>query len=191
VGPPVTGSPLTGRTDAEAAPAAAGLTWHGPGDPAFDRNEEDPVVPDCSGWPLQSYLELATLPSAVPCARLHARQILWEWGLQALTDTAELIVSELVTNAINASQGSRGSRYAGHWMPGASPLRLWLHGDSERIAIQVWDGNDQVPTRQAKELDAESGRGLLLVEALTEAWGSYRPQDSSGKVVWAVTAGTQ
>jgi len=33
-------------------------------------------------WPLRSYLELGALPSAVPCARLHAKQVLWEWGKQ-------------------------------------------------------------------------------------------------------------
>ena len=185
------GSPLTGRTDAERMPAAAGRTGRGSGAvPVFDRDEEEPTAPALSDWPFQSYLELAALPSAVPCARLHARQVLWEWGLHVLTDTAELIVSELVTNAISASQGLTGSQYAGHWMPGTPPLRLWLHGDPQRIVIQVWDANDQAPTRQAKELDAESGRGLLLVEALSEAWGSYRPHESTGKVVWAVTAGT-
>lgn len=133
-------------------------------------------------------MELAALPSAVPCARLHARQVQWEWGLHALTDIAELIVSELVTNGISASHGLTGSRYAGHWMPGAPPLRLWLHGDPQRIAIEVWDGNDQPPARQATELDAESGRGLLLVEVLSEAWGSYQPRESTGKVVWAVVS---
>ena len=187
VGPPVTGSPLTSRTDRERTPIAAGRKGHGPGAaPAFDRDEERPAVPALSDWPFQSYLELGALPSAAPCARLHARQVLWEWGLHALIDTAELIVSELVTNAIRASQGLRGNRYAGHWMPGAPPLRLWLHGEPQRIAVQVWDGNDQLPTRQATDLGAESGRGLLLIEALSLAWGSYRPHDSSGKVVWAV-----
>jgi anti-sigma regulatory factor (Ser/Thr protein kinase) len=187
--PPLTGSPGKDRTGVERTPAAAGRT--GPGAaPAFDRCEEGPAVPALSDWPFQSYLELGALPSAVPCARLHARQVLWEWGLHALTDTAELIVSELVTNAITASQDLTGSWYAGHWTPGAPPLRLWLHGDPQRITIQVWDGNDQLPTRHATELAAECGRGLLLVEALSEAWGSYRPRESTGKVVWAVTTGT-
>lgn len=185
-GLPAIKSPLTGTTATGCTPAAAGHTGHGPGDTAFDRDDEEPAVSDCPGWPFQSYLELAALPSAVPCARLHTRQVLWEWGLDALTETAELIVSELVTNGINSSHGLTGSRYAGHWMPGAPPLRIWLHGDPRRIAIQVWDGNDQPPARQATELDAESGRGLLLVEVLSEAWGSHRPRESAGKVVWAV-----
>lgn len=124
-----------------------------------------------------------TVLGAAPCAWLHARQVLWEWGRQAITDTAELIVSELATNGISASQGLTGSRYAGYWMPGAPPLRRWRHGEPQHIGIQVWDANDQMPVRQATEPDAGSGRGLLLVEALSVAWGSYRPQESSGKVV--------
>ncbi len=46
-------------------------------------------------WPLHSYLELGALPTAVPCARLHARHLLREWGLNGLAADAELLVSEL------------------------------------------------------------------------------------------------
>lgn len=56
-----------------------------------------------SDWPLQSYLELAALPGAVPCARLHARQVLREWGHGAMVESVELMVSEVVTNAVRAS----------------------------------------------------------------------------------------
>ena len=137
-------------------------------------------------WPFQSYLELGALPSAVPCARLHSRQVLWEWGLRALADPVELIVSELVTNGLQASEGLTGSRYAGRWTPGVPPLRLWLHADGRRAVIQVWDGNDKLPTPQVANVGAESGRGLLLVEAMSTTWGSYQIGGSSGKVVWAV-----
>jgi hypothetical protein len=126
------------------------------------------------------------LPSAVPCARLHARQVVWEWGLRALADPVELIVSELVTNGLQASEGLTGSRYAGRWTPGVPPLRLWLQADDKRVVIQVWDGNDRLPNRQVANVGAESGRGLLLVEAMSTTWGSYQAEGSSGKIVWAV-----
>ena len=58
-----------------------------------------------SEWPLTSNLELGALASAVPCARLHARLVLLEWGLAHIADDAELIVSELTTNA-NAPRGA-------------------------------------------------------------------------------------
>jgi hypothetical protein len=58
------------------------------------------VAPSAARWPLESFLELGAFPGAVPCARLHTRQVLWEWGLAALGETSELLVSELVTNAV-------------------------------------------------------------------------------------------
>ena len=136
--------------------------------------------------PFHSYLELGALPSAVPCARLHARQVVWEWGRQELADAVELIVSELITNGLRASEGLTGSRYAGRWTPGVPPVRLWLHAEDKCIVIQVWDGNDKLPIRQVASPSAEGGRGLLLVESVSASWGSYQAEGSSGKVVWAV-----
>ena len=66
----------------------------------------DPVTdpPGMSAsWPLSTSLPLGALPGATPCARLHARVVLTEWGLGELAEAAELIVSELVTNAVRAS----------------------------------------------------------------------------------------
>lgn len=140
-------------------------------------------------WPLQSYLELGALPSAVPSARLHARLVVGEWGLPELIEVVELIVSELTTNAIQASQGLMGSRYNGRWSPGTPPVRLWLSSDKEFALVQVWDGNRIMPDIQEPELDAEHGRGLMLVEALSAEWGAYVPTRSGGKVVWALCKG--
>ena len=139
-------------------------------------------------WEFGTSLELGALPTAVPCARLHTRQVLWEWHLDALADMAELIVSELVTNAVRASAGLTGSRRSGRWVPGMPPVRLWLSSDRRRVLIQVWDASDRHPAPQHPEPDAESGRGLLLVESLSTDWGSYPPERSSGKVVWAIVS---
>jgi anti-sigma regulatory factor (Ser/Thr protein kinase) len=141
-----------------------------------------------ANWELHTSLELGALPTAVPCARLHARQVLWEWHLDELSETAELIVSELVTNAVQASVGLTGSRRSGRWVPGTPPVRLWLSSDKERVLIQVWDSSDRHPAPQQPGPDVESGRGLLLVESLSAEWGSYPPERSSGKVVWALIA---
>ena len=54
-------------------------------------------------WPFRSSLELGALSSAVPCACLHVRHVLWEWGLSSLAERAELLVSELVTSAVTAA----------------------------------------------------------------------------------------
>jgi hypothetical protein len=139
-------------------------------------------------WPLQSYLELGVLPTAVPCARGHARLVLAEWGLQELADPAELVVSELVTNGIRASRGLVGSRFAGQWSAGRPPVRLWLLSDYRTLLIQVWDGNDLLPTPRELDPESERGRGLWLIEAVSEDWGTFHPPHANGKVVWASVA---
>jgi len=125
-------------------------------------------------WPLRSYLELGALPGAVPCARLHARQVLWEWGLSAFRENAELLVSELVTNAIQASMSAE-------WI---LPVHLCLTSDRSRLLIQVQDSNRYPPAHT--DADDESGRGLLIVEAISTKWGWHPKGDQGGKTVWAL-----
>ena len=143
---------------------------------------------DVSAWPLHSYLELGMLPTAVPCARGHARLVLAEWGLRELADPAELVVTELVTNGIRASCALVGSRFGGRWSAGRPPVRLWLQSDYRAVLVQVWDGNNQAPARQELNPESEGGRGLQLVEAVSEDWGAFHPPHASGKVVWALVA---
>jgi hypothetical protein len=64
-------------------------------------------------------------------------------------------------------------------------VRLWLLSDKTRIVILVWDASPQAPARVSIIGDAESGRGLLLVETISDKWDWYSPQDMGGKVVWA------
>jgi anti-sigma regulatory factor (Ser/Thr protein kinase) len=131
-------------------------------------------------WPLRSFLELGALPSAVPCARLHARQVVWEWRLAGLGDDVEILVSELVTNAVAASRS----------LDQVPPVRLWLLSDKARVLVVVWDASPRPSARVEADDDAESGRGLLLVEAISSQWGWYPTQEIGGKATWAVTAAT-
>jgi len=103
-----------------------------------------------------------------------------EWGLLGLADTAELVMSELVTNAVQVS--GRLKIRAGS--PIVPVVRLWLASDRISIVIHVWDGSEEMPVRQDGAPDQESGRGLMLVENLAEDWGAYRK--AAGKVVWAL-----
>jgi anti-sigma regulatory factor (Ser/Thr protein kinase) len=124
-------------------------------------------------WPLQSRLELAALDTAPACARKHAKAVLLEWGLPTLADTAELLVSELITNAVRASAA----------LP--SPVvGLWLVSDGQSIVAHVRDGSNVMPERRDADPDSASGRGLLLVETLGKDWGAYRK--ATGKVVWVL-----
>src|SRR5262245_56575789 len=97
-----------------------------------------------------------------------------------------LAAAGFFTTACRASAGLAGRRFAGRWSAGLPPVRLWVAADGQHAVIQVWDASDQLPVREAVPPDAETGRGLMLVESLADEWGSYTPEASSGKVVWAV-----
>lgn len=129
-----------------------------------------------------SRLELGALDSAVPSARLHARLVLREWGFdREFTDVVELLVSELVTNAVWASRALEPR------LP--SSVHLWLRADRTRVTVVVWDGNPQPPVPKTNvPYDAEDGRGLLLVQALSERWGWTATPHAGGKSVWCVVA---
>ncbi|MBU7599199.1 serine/threonine-protein phosphatase [Streptomyces sp. P38-E01] len=109
---------------------------------------------------------LSAEPQSVARARELARRELAEWDLLALADTTELLVSELVTNALRHGSGT---------------IRLRLLLD-HTLVCEVWD-TGQVQPRRRRAMDTdEGGRGLQLVELLSQRWGSRRTPD--GKAVW-------
>jgi anti-sigma regulatory factor (Ser/Thr protein kinase) len=84
---------------------------------------------------------------------------------------------ELVSNAVTASQA----------LEPVCPVRLWLLADATRVLILVWDASPKPPVRIDPDGEAESGRGLLLVEAISDRWDWYpAPPQTGGKVVWAL-----
>lgn len=138
-----------------------------------------PVLP-LHAWPNISTLELAALPTAVACGRLHAKQLLWEWKLDQLADDAETLVSELLTNAVKASLGLKA----------ASFVVLRLLANDQQLVIEVWDQNPHDPHLHRAASDDEHGRGFVVIEALSSRW-SYRRVSTNLKVVWAELALTQ
>jgi anti-sigma regulatory factor (Ser/Thr protein kinase) len=128
-------------------------------------------------WPLQTRLPLAALPTAPSVARGHVRAIAVEWGLAELAEPAELLVSELVTNAVQASQQLK---------TGAVPvIHLWVTSDgTTTLVLHVWDASPEMPAVQDFATDDDHGRGLFLVETLSKDWGSYHK--AGGKVVWVM-----
>lgn len=131
---------------------------------------------DEQAWPLRSHLGLAARPGAVPRARHHARRVLAGWDLGALGEPAELVVSELVTNAIQACKAAGARRQ----------VRLRLVSDRARVLIEVQDGSPQPPVPVDATAEDESGHGLRMVEAMSAAWDWYPHRASGGKVVWAL-----
>lgn len=146
----------------------------------------DQTLAGLQEWPLRSYLELRAVPSSVRIARSHARNVVCEWRLEVLADTVELIVSEITTNAVRASADIAARRGGTGQAPDAPRMRLWLTSDRRNVLIQVWDGDHRRPRRQAPSPDAESGRGMLLVEALSTQCGCCARDGQDGKIIWAV-----
>jgi PAS domain S-box-containing protein len=110
-------------------------------------------------------------PSLVAPIRKQVVEQLSAWALLEASFTAELVVSELVTNAI---------RY------GSPPIRLRLIHDATTLICEVSDTSHTAPhLRRAKTWD-EGGRGLLLVAQLTQRWGSRHTAE--GKTIWAELA---
>ncbi|MEV5904405.1 SpoIIE family protein phosphatase [Streptomyces sp. NPDC052127] len=111
--------------------------------------------------------ELPADPAAVAEARKTASRRLAEWGLAELSFTTELVVSELVTNAI---------RYA------TGPIRLRLIRE-RTLVCEVFDGGTTAPHLRHPRATDEGGRGLLLVSQVTQRWGTrFLPE---GKIIWA------
>jgi anti-sigma regulatory factor (Ser/Thr protein kinase) len=130
---------------------------------------------------LQTHLELAAVPSAVPCARGHVRAVAHEWGLAELADTAELLASELTTNALQASERLQNRAD----LAIVPVVRIWVTTDQTSIVIHVWDASDAMPVRQEAGPGDDGGRGLMIIDALSADWGAYRKAEG-GKVVWAM-----
>jgi anti-sigma regulatory factor (Ser/Thr protein kinase) len=125
---------------------------------------------------------LGALPTAAAATRSHARTVLKAWGVgRELTDDVATVVSELVTNSVNASTGPDGRPL---YVDGRM-LLVWLRlsTDGTTLRAEVWDEAPGVPARRAAGGDDVSGRGLELVDALSAGWGWFPAQ--SGKCSWA------
>jgi anti-sigma regulatory factor (Ser/Thr protein kinase) len=128
--------------------------------------------------PYTTQLELSAVSTAAGRARATVRAALAEWDLAALTDDAEAITSELVANAITASEQAAPV--------GTMPAPVWLTITvTTELFIDVWDPcPDPPPADYVPGTWDEYGRGLLIVNALSHRWGWCHP-NGHGKVVWA------
>ncbi|MFF4411395.1 ATP-binding protein [Streptosporangium sp. NPDC001559] len=134
----------------------------------------------------EHYLELSVFPTSPYYARLHVQRVLEGWRREDLVETARLVVSELVSNAIKAHAVSLAALETAAL---ASPDRIWmdLYQAEGAIVLRVWDAGSASPVLKDPDPDDEGGRGLYLVDLLTSGWGYHRPK-SGGKIVWCTLA---
>lgn len=132
-------------------------------------------MPQIAGEPWEYTLHIPHDPRAVTVCRRTLRLILTIHGLIRLTDVAELLATELISNAVRHTKG-----------PAALRLR-WRDGV---LRIGAWDANPEPPDSATAldqaSLDSETGRGLTLVQACADVWGWHplaRGTDR-GKYVW-------
>ncbi|MBV2363263.1 ATP-binding protein [Streptomonospora nanhaiensis] len=124
------------------------------------------------------FFRLEAEPAAPAAAREIAVGVLREWRMGALVADVELVVSELVTNALRHGRPSA--------RPAAldDPIRMGLLRRGGEFVCAVWDRGERMPIPREPDLRLENGRGLHLVACFCRAWGVL-PVLPQGKYVWA------
>jgi hypothetical protein len=137
-------------------------------------------------WDAPSVIALPLPPGTQPAktARRFTRSTLARWELDPLADDAEVIVAELVANAVCHTEAGA---VADDRNPerGGSRIGLRLFRRAGEVMCAVLDPSDAAPVLRAPNYETECGRGLQLVDALCDVWG-WSPVVGRGKAVWAI-----
>lgn len=137
--------------------------------------------PGPATWPLSHVTPLIRALTGSPAmARSHVRAVLADWEMTGLSDNAELVASELVTNVVLAAGPQEQDEDPGTL---ARLFQVGMFSDRTALLIEVFDTVPGQPERRDAATGDENGRGLAIVEALSETWGT-RPHPR-GKVVYA------
>ncbi|MFI7222564.1 ATP-binding protein [Nonomuraea angiospora] len=122
---------------------------------------QSPATRRTASWWLSADL------GSVRTARRLTRDKLADWGFDDRIEVAELLVSELVANALDHAHGQ---------------VHLAFSAENGLLRCEVEDEDPQMPTMRTVDLDAERGRGLLLVDTLSGSWGGT--PTPRGKAIW-------
>ncbi|HEY3867026.1 MAG TPA: ATP-binding protein [Actinocrinis sp.] len=132
---------------------------------------------EAAGPDYTASLSFAAAPESASAARRFVRAAASQWLPDGLADDLDLVVSELITNALLHARDERHD-------PRSLPIRLELSCSAETLVCRVADRSALPPAPEQAGENSESGRGLLLVDALSADWGWSWGGDG-GKVVWA------
>ncbi len=158
-------------------------TW---GSPGGGREHVAPPATSPDGVPVTAALPsraqharqfaLHPTPVAVAQGRQAVRETLRSWEMAAVADTAVLLASELLTNAVKATSATATAA--------RSPERIWLtvQHTGPGVLVEVWDPSSAPAIPLDPGLTDECGRGLLLVVTLSSTWGQRAV--GAGKIVW-------
>jgi PAS domain S-box-containing protein len=162
--------PCSGEPDLEkAADQILASLRPGTGEPPDDvtlllvRIPAAPLFSITSTWPAE--------PASVGVARDYVSDTLTRWRQQHQIHIACLLVSEIVTNAVRHAH---------------APVEMRLYLTARQIIAEITDDSAGLPQRRLPDTDDENGRGLILVDGLSDSWGA-RPTDT-GKTVWFTLA---
>jgi len=149
----------------------------------FDPHSPD--GPDGARGPVRSVFRYPLDGRSASVARDHVRAQLRGWGLDELQNEATLLASELVTNAIRASELLPRRSAGGNGQPSVA---LQLTYDHHHLVVEVWDRAAGRPEFHRGDSATGNSGGLRVVNALAAGWGSYPVYahgGPNGKVVWA------
>ena len=138
-------------------------------------------------WDAPQVMALSLTPGPQPArsARRFTRSTLTRWNLDPLIEDAEVIVAEFVANAL--CHGGQNPEHEDQRGPARADTRIGLRlfRRAGEVMCAVLDPSDAAPVLKAPRQDAECGRGLQLVDALSDVWG-WSPVVGRGKAVWAI-----
>lgn len=132
-------------------------------------------------WPFSENLKLAATKNAPYWARRLVVDVLEGWRMSDLRENAQLLTSELVTNAVNAVE-----RMPFDPIRRVRMVKVNVYTDYRCVLVEVWDPTNDVPAVQNMVPDdVEGGRGLFLVDTIAKEWGYYFTR-GGGKIVWCL-----
>jgi anti-sigma regulatory factor (Ser/Thr protein kinase)/anti-anti-sigma regulatory factor len=134
------------------------------------KDVDSAVLAARSGRVLPERFRVRSGPTAnvVAEARALVARACATWGVVEVSEDAELVVSELCSNAVRHAR---------------TPMQVLVRRTASHLYIEVFDGSPRMPVERTVDVLADSGRGLFIIGRFTSAWGSNRV--GAGKVVWA------